>query len=416
MFVKKEISVYDFVRAISHTVDLASEALSGHHKKTAYIACSIALEMKMRTKDVQDIVLAAMLHDIGAFSLAEKTKIQSFGFHENEHDRHAELGYKLIKGFAPLSVPAKLIRFHHTIYDASRRDVPLGSYIIHLADRVAVLIDEKREILEQADEIFSKIDEKRNIFLPDAYDALRVLSRFEYFWIDVISPDIDFLIDKMIWVNREIIDTDMLAIFAQVLARVIDFRSRFTSTHSSGVAAAAREIAALSGFTERECKMVETAGFVHDLGKLAVPNEILEKNGGLTIKELNCIKKHTYYTYSILSRINGLDLIPAWAAFHHERLDGKGYPFHIPGTELSTLARIMAVADVITALTEDRPYRQGMDGEATSKTLRSMAETGKLDKKIVETALRYFDQINQARARAQKKARREYEAFHSNGV
>jgi len=131
----------------------------------------------------------------------------------------------------------------------------------------------------------------------------------------------------------------------------------------------------------------------------------------LDTREYNTIKKHTYYTYAVLNRIKGLESIAAWAAHHHERADGNGYPFHIKGKDFSKLARVMAVADVMTALTEDRPYRDGMNREEAIQTLFSMAETGAIDKQTVSLVYNNFSHVNNVRSLAQRKARKEYERF-----
>jgi HD-GYP domain-containing protein (c-di-GMP phosphodiesterase class II) len=413
MFVKKEIALFDFVSSLSDIVDLVSPARNSHHKKVAYIACNIALEMNLPANGIQDIVLAAMLHDIGAFSLGEKIKMLAFELQENESYQHAFLGYKLLKGFKPLTDAATLIRYHHMDFNPSRHDIPVGSYIIHLADRVSILFDDNCEILEQIPEIIQKIMPSYRKFHPDVFAAFYRLTKLEYIWIEASLPSFGTVLMKKICCSKDIIDLETLRSFAQIIAQMIDFRSKFTATHSSGVAAVARELTGISGFSDRECKQMEIAGLLHDLGKLAVPNDILEKNGTLCKEEFNEIKKHTYYTYAVLSRVNGLEDIASLAAYHHERQDGTGYPFHVQGGDFSRPARFMVVADIVTALTEDRPYRPGMDREQASEVLFSLAENGGVDKGIAELAYKNFFRINDARIKAQQEARNEYNVFHN---
>jgi HD-GYP domain-containing protein (c-di-GMP phosphodiesterase class II) len=148
---------------------------------------------------------------------------------------------------------------------------------------------------------------------------------------------------------------------------------------------------------------------------LAVPNDILEKNGKLNDEEFGFMRKHTYYTYAVLSKINSLEHIAAWAAHHHERQDGNGYPFHVKGNDFSKLARVMAVADVMTALTEDRPYRQGMSRDKTEEILNNMAQDGGIDSSIVRLANRNFLCINDARIKAQREAGNEYIHIYETG-
>ena len=144
------------------------------------------------------------------------------------------------------------------------------------------------------------------------------------------------------------------------------------------------------------------AGFLHDLGKVAVPNSILDKPGKLEPEEFDVIRAHTYYTYQILSTIGGFEDIVSWASFHHERLDGKGYPFHVSGDELSLGSRIMCVADVFTAVTENRPYRQGTPRDETMPILRNLVKSGSLDGSIVGVVEEDYGELDGIRARVQE--------------
>ena len=408
---KKEIQIYDFVSALSETIDLVSPFLSSHHKKVAYIAYNIAQKMNISNANTQDIVLASMLHDIGAFSIGERIKAQSFDDNNMKQNHHALLGYELLKGFEPLKKAATLIKYHHICYDPYKSGIPIGSYIICLADRVSVLFDEYQEILGQVPKVFEKIVLKYNRFHPDVFIAFNHLVKLEYIWVEAFSPSSGSDTIKKVLFLKEKINLDTLHNFAHVIAQIIDFRSRFTATHSSGVAAVAKELTIISGFPDQECKLMEIAGLLHDLGKLAISNDILEKNEKLSTEELNTIKKHTYYTYSILRKVSGMEELTLWASHHHERNDGNGYPFHVKGKQFSKLARIMAVADVITALAENRPYRQGMAREEVIETLFDMANNGIVDSNIVELAAENFFRINDARIKAQEKAQEKYETF-----
>jgi len=146
-------------------------------------------------------------------------------------------------------------------------------------------------------------------------------------------------------------------------------------------------IAEAFGMAESEVRLMGVAGNVHDLGKLAVPNAILEKPDTLSEGEFQVMKKHAYLSYAVLNTIGGLRQLPEWAAFHHERLDGEGYPHHLSSDRLDTGARVLAISDVFTALAEDRPYRKGMDDEKIAEILTRMGSNGKLDQRIVEVLL-----------------------------
>ncbi|MCL2530225.1 MAG: HD domain-containing protein, partial [Coriobacteriia bacterium] len=354
--------------------------------------------------------------DIGAFSLDEHIKTQENDFFDTMQDNHALLGSELLRDFAPLSNAAELIRYHHDEYSVSGDSIPIGSHVIHLADRAVVLLNEcnkRGEAFEQIPTMMKELSLRNGTFHPLAFKALGQLSKLEYLWIELSSSSSAFnnALFNRVPFSKEITSLDTLHDFAKIIAHIIDFKSRFTATHSSGVAAVAAELCKIAGFSERDCKLMEIGGLLHDLGKISVPNDILEKKGSLDSREFNTIKKHTYYTYAVLNKIKGLENVAAWAAHHHERADGNGYPFHIKGNDFSKMARVMAVADVTSALTEDRPYRDGMSRDETIKTLYSMAETGAIDKHTVSLVYNNFSHINNVRSMAQHKARKEYERF-----
>jgi len=203
------------------------------------------------------------------------------------------------------------------------------------------------------------------------------------------------------------VELEALTSFAELSRDIIDFRSRFTATHTSGVAECAATLSRLLGIAEAETRLIEVAGNFHDIGKLVVPNSILEKPVGLSAEEFAIVRQHTYFTFSILSSVGGLENVAEWAAFHHEKLDGSGYPFRKKGDEINTGARIMAVADVFTALSEDRPYRASMSRDKIMGILRDHADKKVLDAKLVEVLLNNYEEV-EARTRGKQEAAKEY--------
>jgi HD-GYP domain-containing protein (c-di-GMP phosphodiesterase class II) len=197
----------------------------------------------------------------------------------------------------------------------------------------------------------------------------------------------------------------------RLMSRLIDFRSPFTAMHSAGVAASARELATLYGMSEENCLKMEIAGNLHDVGKLRVPNEILEKPGKLTDREFRIIKEHPYYTRLILMNLRGLEDIIAWASYHHEKLNGSGYPFHFAEDRLDIGSQIMAVADIFSAIAEDRPYRKPMSREQAMKVLWENVEKGAISGEIVALLDKNYDRVDTARMRkSRQEGKRYYEA------
>jgi putative nucleotidyltransferase with HDIG domain len=156
-------------------------------------------------------------------------------------------------------------------------------------------------------------------------------------------------------------------------AQVIDAKSPFTYQHSTGVAEVAVEIAQWFGMSAESTRELRRAALLHDIGKLSVPNSILEKPGKLTCDEWKIVEAHPFYTQEILNRIPGFERLSQDAAAHHEKLDGSGYWRGWGSDELSRFARILAVADIYEALHSKRPYRDGLPLEKVFEVLRQEA-------------------------------------------
>jgi len=147
----------------------------------------------------------------------------------------------------------------------------------------------------------------------------------------------------------------------EAFSEVVDAKSPFTSRHSRGVADAASMISITLGYSEERIQEIHRAALLHDLGKLRVPNSILDKPGKLTGDEFMVVKEHPALTQEILGRIPAFREMAFIAGAHHEKLDGTGYPNKLGASDLSPEARIIAVADVYAALSEERPYRESLD-------------------------------------------------------
>ncbi|HNM21992.1 MAG TPA: HD domain-containing protein, partial [Rhodocyclaceae bacterium] len=154
----------------------------------------------------------------------------------------------------------------------------------------------------------------------------------------------------------------------------------------------ARFLGEQMGLDQRCCELLELAGLLHDLGKLRVPDEYLEKPGKLSDEEYAIVRRHSFDTYNVLKNIRGLEDVALWAAQHHERVDGSGYPYHLRKNELSLEARIVAVADVFQALEQQRPYRGPLPPESILAVLREEEQAGKLDPDVIACVAANLDE------------------------
>jgi HD-GYP domain-containing protein (c-di-GMP phosphodiesterase class II) len=269
-------------------------------------------------------------------------------------------------------------------------------------------------VLGQVPAICEAIVTSRNdVFVPEYVDAMLTLAKQDHVWLEVTSNSIESILHRRVVSQKKELDIDEFLDLSRLICRMIDFKSEFTATHSTGVAAAAVTIARRIGFSKEEQKLMEIAANLHDLGKIAIPLEILEKPGRLSERESFVMRAHVYYTYEILEPIDMMGVTSAWGGLHQERLDGSGYPFGYTAEEIPLGSKIMGVADVFTALTEGRPYRRGMDKTKAIRILQSMADDGKLDPNLIQIVTENFDEMNRVRELAQNRAVKEYRGFRS---
>jgi HD-GYP domain-containing protein (c-di-GMP phosphodiesterase class II) len=413
----------DLMISLSQAIDMMNSCLVGHHRRVGYMAYHLADLMQLPQDEKSDILLAGLIHDIGALSLRDRLDMMRF---ESDFARvHCEAGYYLLRHFAPLRRVAEIIRYHHHWWDevpphAREKDSAGNGYhggqVLHLADRIDVLINRQENVISQEPEIARLIAaEAGKRFMPAAVEAFEDLRQYEYFWLYMspyyIQGKIGEYLEESSFTE---IDLDQLLAFSEIFVNLIDFKSRYTATHTSGVSATAMALARLLGFEEDRLMLIRIASNLHDIGKLTVPTEILEKPASLDYKEFSMIRGHTFYTFNILETLKLPWDIHKWASFHHERFKGTGYPFHVKEEEISLEAKIITLADVFTAIAEDRPYRPGMSREEADAVLQSMVADKRLDARLVEILRENFLYIDSARRTAQQDAARRYATFQSH--
>lgn len=380
----------DLIKALSSALELSVAGISEHHQRTAMIARNIGMELGIPQDQMEILIYASLLHDIGAASNWDE---KQFIVH-NDDDmlifNHAEAGYDLLKDSPQLGDLAEPIRYHHDRYCGGNpsgligTEIPLLSRIIHVADRIEVQIDNTQHILNQRHAIISNL-ESNPYFDPEIVNAVKNAGKKECFWLDIVNRYgfFDFL-KELGSLGKLTFNMNDILVIAQIFAKIIDGTSPYTAAHSQNVAKVAESIALYKGFSEMEAEKLYLAGLLHDLGKLAVPNEILMKPGKMSDEEFTILKQHPYYSYYILHQVEGFEEIAVWAGSHHETIDGKGYPFGLAASEINLGSRILMTADIYCALLEDRPYRKGTTHSQAMGVLYDLVKSKKIDAKIVE--------------------------------
>jgi HD-GYP domain-containing protein (c-di-GMP phosphodiesterase class II) len=204
-------------------------------------------------------------------------------------------------------------------------------------------------------------------FDPALVDAFGAVCRDGAFW-DAFADE-----DLSAWEPADrvlIADEGRLDAIAYAFAGVIDAKSPWTYRHSDRACVIVLGLAAALGADDDELSELRRAALLHDVGKLAVSNRILDKPGKLTAFEYALIRQHPVVTRRILERVPGFGGLAPVAAAHHERLDGSGYPDGLAGEELTMPMRLLAVADVYEALTSERPYRAAMRSDEALAIIR----------------------------------------------
>ncbi len=408
-----KMSLKELAVPMIKAIDSFNYLLKSHHRRTAVVSYHIGKQLNLDDDGLFLLIVAAALHDIGALSVQERDMLIKEDV-ENPIP-HCVMGHQMLTSFDAFKDIAKIIRHHHINYQESLmlkdEKIFFQSHIIHLADRVDILISPDEFILNQKSKVTDRIREKvGTIFHPDVFDAFLKASKADIFWIEINNLEMDQLFRKINFSLDFDLTIDNVLAFALTISRIIDFRSRFTASHSYTVAYLSLLIGGYFGLSEERRKKLMVAGYLHDIGKIGIDPGLIEKDGPLSNEEFNLIKLHTYYTGQILYELNTSDWfseIVTWAERHHEKADGSGYPYALEDRSLDLGVKILAYSDIISALMEERPYRKSQSIDAAFDIIREkIAKTVSPD--IFSEIEKHRDEVNDLVLQCQKHTFEEY--------
>ena len=237
-------------------------------------------------------------------------------------------------------------------FEAFRRIRKMGGRVAKIP--IIFLTAEENKEIEIEGITLGAIDFIRKPFIPEVLTARVKLA------INLIRLQ-NHLEDE---VNDRILENEQMSIhIIQSLADAIETKDLYTNGHSDRVALYSREIARRYGYNDKQIRDIYMMGLLHDVGKIGVPNAIINKPGKLTDEEFATIKTHPENGYKILNNIKEMPKLANAARWHHERYDGRGYPDGLVGSEIPEEVRIIAVADAYDAMTSNRSYRKPMSQE-----------------------------------------------------
>jgi len=408
------VDLWEALRGLSLALDLVMGRRIGHAQATAQLSLAVGQRLGLGVADRADIAMTALLKDAGCAasrgSFTASVGVDDVAFHRHVFgmDQYspatfAALLWKLqrrqtdratsrVKGWthALLGLRTYQSQFAHRNAEAARlaaelrcpigavgaigavgehwdgsgnpgllsgAGIPIGARVV-LAAQLATIWGEEASPTAVAERLALQAGKRLD---PTVVATLRAVlagqaSDHPGEWLDALTVELAFRDSPL--PGEQALTPPLLA---GVFADIVDAKSPFTAQHSHRVAALAGSIASLAGATPSQIEAVLLAGLLHDLGKLAVPNLVLDKNGPLSDPEWATMRQHPADSRRVLLGIPGWETIASWAGAHHERPDGRGYDVGRSGDTIPLIGRWLAVADAFDAMTADRPYRRGMD-------------------------------------------------------
>ena len=418
------VSLAETISALSFALDLTEDAVPGHALRTCLIGMRMAAALNLSGGESSSLYYALLLKDVGCSSNSARmcqiigggddravkagakledwtrphqpqlSTLQLLWQHAapeagaagkawqilkiglTQHKNNAEMiGLRCDRGASILRKiglgveAAEAVRHLDEHWDGSGYPLGLRGNSIPLLSRIACAAQLLDAFAAEKgpDAAIDKLVERRGRwFDPEIVVLAQLLHRTGALWRDCWSDGNVRTLEAVLDLapsHTEHMTGSGIDLVCEAFADVVDAKSPFTFRHSTGVSGVAKEMAHMMGFDASRAQFTYRAGLLHDLGKLRVPNSILDKDGRPTGEEWSIIQEHPALTSQILGRIHAFSDLAAVAGAHHEKLDGTGYPHNLTGQDISTESRILAVADVYSALTEERPYRSGSSPE-----------------------------------------------------
>lgn len=390
-----DFNLNSFLNSISFVLDYAEKDIlkdiTNHSRRVSYMAVNIGKKMGLDDKSIFDLGALAILHDCGSGGYDYKKN-------SNLIIEHCKIGEKVVKNFPFFTDVTNVILYHHEyddgtgIFQKKVDEIPLFSRIISLANTVeniyVNITKDRQKIIAQLGKLR---DKKFESHLIDAFISAQNEVRF---WVDIQDYFIFNSLNELIPKFSIKMNFKEIRAITEIISNIIDYKSEFTLRHSKGLSEKALIISDFYNFDLDTKYQLAIAADLHDIGKLAISNEILDKNGKLEPSEFLEIKSHAYLTRKALENVCGFGKITEWASNHHEKLNGKGYPLGKTESELDFCSRILGCLDIYQALTEERPYRPSLSHEKSISIMKSMASNYEIDENIIDSINNVFFSVS----------------------
>ena len=399
-----KLDLTDMIYALSFSLDQAETALlgvdTGHGKRVAYLSLLMAKQAGISGEELRDFTGCAILHDNAlteyiheelGYSLMKQdlTLPPERTIKPDMNHFHCEVGEKNISLLPFYTDVKNIVLYHHENADGSgpmgktAAETPLKAQLVRIADYVDVTTRLSTLTEEGFQELRQRVEAQTGtLFSEEVVELFLKTIDYDKIVYCQTKSALDYLQGKFEPSMRDYSHEDIRNI-AKLFAEIVDYKSSHTCDHSIGVAEKAEIMARHYGFDDEKTTRYYFAAAMHDIGKMIIPNDVLEKPGKLTDNEFVTMKDHATATHYVLSHISGIPDIIKWASNHHEKLNGSGYPRGLTAADLSFEERLMTCIDIYQALTEKRPYRDDLSHEEAISIMNGMVQRGEIDGDIV---------------------------------
>ncbi len=384
----------NIMQMMRNALNTLNYKLLDHAERVAYIVVEmIKAENKYSEEQMLEIAYIALLHDIGAFktdsdAILSNTKRQ-FDFEMMNTDSHAIFSYLFLHHFTKLSDMTDALIYHHytntDLIKSSCKYKDLAAKIF-LADKIDVVL---RSTSTKDTATLYKIIENP-VFNQDDVNLVKKLEEEKSIITKVTSGE--FLPDIIAFFNNYKLNSELAKSMVEMLCFTIDFRSPHTLTHTLATVEISLQLARLHNLPEDELTKIYFGSLLHDIGKISTSLLVLEKNGKLDEIEFHYMKDHVSLSESIL-RGNIDEEIVEIAIRHHEKINGNGYPHNLKGDEINLSQRIVAIADIASALTGRRSYKEPFPKEKIIEIFNQMLDNNEICPNVSKVFFDNYEEI-----------------------
>lgn len=378
----------DIFLLMRDTLKLVERRAMDHGSRVAYYLYKM-LECKggYEKFELADFAFMASMHDVGAYKTDNPKDMLQYELKTSLP--HSTYGYLVFKHLSPISELAQVILYHHTDY-AQLRTLNFGykdiTAYLNLAEKVdiySVALGDKFELSmfeKQADKVVSR--EALELFRKtiDEYDVLTKVRKGQY------KEELDDIISYLIFNNAD------KKKYLEMLMYCQGFRRESAVVNTVTCMGIAEGLARRMGVGALDREQMYYGALLHDIGMVAIPNEIIDAPRPLTEDEYKKVRMHVHVAERVLNNRMAAEVVEIVAA-HHERCDGSGYPRGLREVQMNTRQKIVQLADAVTALLDNRSYRSAFTEEEMQEIIRKDAEAGKYDKGVTKIFFDFYDEI-----------------------